>query len=127
MKTTVVVLLTSASNGCSAIHYHLLLQKNNKKSFTAINSFNALGDPRRFPDEKLIRSRIASCGCGCFTIYEHKWNGDSLELKKTSNVSFRGTKIPTAFKIYSSGNLIKKYEKKISPKQQDSLFENYVY
>lgn len=119
-----IALHYSTSNGCASEYFQLFTYDPGSNNFKYIKEFSELGYPVVLPNEKIIKSRHASCGCDCFMISEHKWTGDSMILYKTIVKDNHHDTLIASFYNYA-GILVKEEKKIISFQEAEKLLNYY--
>lgn len=119
-----IALHYSTSNGCASEYFQLFIYNPHSNSFKYIKAFSDLGCPIALYKEKVIRSRHASCGCGCFIINEHKWNGNTLKLVKDIVKDNHHDTLVTSF-YNNLGKIIKEEKKVINFEDAQKMLDYY--
>ncbi|MDJ1502671.1 XAC2610-related protein [Xanthocytophaga agilis] len=126
---TDLALHTSSSNGCSSAHFAFYFYDPKQHIFINDTTFekSVRGNPIADKNHLIIRSREASCACGCYTIYEHKWTDNKLRLVRTLNKDpYADTLFITNYS--TTGQILSKSEEYMSYAKSQKLisdFENY--
>lgn len=121
-----IALHYSTSNGCASEYFQLFLYEPSSNNFKYIKQFSELGCPIALYGEKVIKSRHASCGCGCFVVNVHKWNGNTLELVKDIVKDNHHDTLITSF-YNSFGKTIKQEKKIINFEDAQKILDYYPF
>lgn len=120
-----IALHVTSSNGCSSEYIRLYLFDPDHHSFNYCQAFtNSIkGSPIPLNNYKIIRSRVASCGCGCYSIYEHQWIGNQLRLVRELTKGFTSDTLQMV--NYSPTGQVEKKSYRLVTKDESDYVYNY--